>query len=371
MLAALVGELRRREHEVRVVCLTTPEDAGRCDATTQRAITLTRHQWLLPADVARATLTGRPLRVEKLASAMRRPIAEEVRRFAPDVVHVTGELAHLGGHLAGTPSVLAPLDAPHRNWEAEMLNARWPRRPLLAKEVTRVRRFVQTEYPAFDRVVVVSEEDRRALAELSGGVRFAVIPNGVDFDYFAPNGSRPDTATVAFHGTMDWAPNAAAAQYLADQIWPHVLEREPGARLLLIGRSPTAKVRALSRRPSITVTGGVPDVRPWLRRATAYACPMISGAGIKNKLLEAMALSVPCVVTPRALGGLKVEPRAHLLVADDEEQFASALVSLIRDEDHRIAIGRAGRAYIRSTHSWGRVAQEYEAVYYNVCAGTS
>jgi polysaccharide biosynthesis protein PslH len=368
MLLALLNGLRQ-QHEVRVICLATPKEAERCERGITRPVISTKRRWSLPADLARAVLTGRPLRVDKLATAIERPLAEELARFAPDVVHVTGELARVGRKLGDTPSVLAPLDAPHRNWEAQMLAA-WPLpRLFLASEVERVRRFEQTEYPAFDRVVVVSDKDRNALTALNGGVRVVVIPNGVDSDYFAPDGSRPDPATVAFHGTMDWAPNVMGARYLAERIWPLVLKQELRARLLLIGRYPTAKVRALGRRPSITVTGGVSDVRPWLRRAAVYACPMISGTGIKNKLLEAMALGLACVATPRALGGLKVEPSRHLLVADDEHEFAAAIVSLICDEDRRTALGRAAREYVHAAHTWERVVQDYTAVYQEVCAG--
>jgi glycosyltransferase involved in cell wall biosynthesis len=284
-------------------------------------------------------------------------------------VHVTGELAALGEDLAGTPSILAPLDAPHRNWEAELLDAGPLRRRFLAQEVDRVRRFVQTDYPAFDRIVVVSESDRDALAELSNRLRVVVIPNGVDYNYFAPDGSRPEIGTVAFHGTLDWPPNVTAARYLAERIWPRVLEREAGARLLLVGRNPTAKVEALARTPSITVTGAVSDVRPWLRRAAVYACPMISGAGIKNKLLEAMALRLACVATSRALSGLKATPQRNLLVADDEEEFAAAIVSLIRGEERRAVLGRSGREYVCTAHSWAQVAQEYTAVYEDISAG--
>jgi polysaccharide biosynthesis protein PslH len=366
MLLALIKELRRK-HEVRVVCLATPTEAQLCEAGITTPVIFTKRRWLLPTSLAHATLTGRPLRLDKLARAIERPLAEELGRFDPDVVHVTGELASLGKHLA-TPSVLAPLDAPHRNWEAQRLEARPLRRPFLASEVDRVRRFEQTEYPAFDRVVVVSEEDRDALSELSAEMRVVVIPNGVDSNYFAPDDAGPDPDTVAFHGTLDWAPNVMAAQHLAEQIWPHVLEQARHARLLLIGRYPTAKVRALGRQPSITVTGGVPDVRPWLRRAAVYACPMISGAGIKNKLLEAMALGLACVATSRALGGLEVEPGKHVIVADDEKEFAAAIVSLIRDDERRTALARAGREYVRRGHSWERVAQQYTAIYQEVRA---
>jgi glycosyltransferase involved in cell wall biosynthesis len=367
VLRALLQELQKR-HQLRVVCLATPEEALQCDPVTTRAVVLRQRWWGRPMELARATVTGRPVRVDNLAAALVRPLAEELARFEPDVVHVTGELASLGRNLDGYPSVLAPLDAAHRNWEAQVLTERRLRRLLVAMEADRVRRFEQSEYSAFGRVVVVSENDRDALNALSEGLRVVVIPNGVDSNYYAPDSTRSDTETVAFHGVMDWPPNVSAACYLADRVWPLVLVHEPEARLMLIGRNPAPQVKALGRRPSITVTGEVVDVRTWLRRAAVYACPMISGTGIKNKLLEAMAVGLACVTTSRALGGLRVAPGRQLLVADGDEEFAAAIVSLFRDVRRRRALGRAARELVRAAHSWERTAHDYEAVYRELTA---
>ena len=284
---------------------------------------------------------------------------------------MTGGLAGVGDDLRGRPSILAALDASHLNWEAQALAAGRLRRLLLMQEARRVRRFERSEYKAFARIVVVSESDRDALVRVGEGLRVAVVPNGVDSDYFTPDARRPDSRTVAFHGVMDFAPNVTAARYLAERIWPHVLEQEPEARLLLIGRNPTAAVRALGGHANVTVTGDVADVRPWLREAAVYACPMVSGTGIKNKLLEAMALELACVAAPRALGGLAVKHGRQLLVAEDEAQLASAIVSLIRDAGLRAALGHEAREYVRAAHSWEAAAKAYESVYREVIGEAS
>jgi glycosyltransferase involved in cell wall biosynthesis len=283
---------------------------------------------------------------------------------------LSGGLAGLRREVHRLPSVLIALDASYRNWEARAQSEGVLRRPLVEQEAERVRKFEQKEYVNFDRVVVVSEEDREALAAINRKLQIVVIPNGVDSEYYAPDTTEPDPRTVAFHGTMNFAPNVSAATHLADHIWPLVLEQVPDAQLVLVGRDPLPAVRALGDRATITVTGDVADVRPMLRTAAAYACPMVSGTGIKNKLLEAMALECACVATPKALGGIAVEDGKQLLVASEPREFALSLVTLMRDAERRRALGRAAREYVLAEHSWRRVGEAYEEVCVEVVSET-
>jgi glycosyltransferase involved in cell wall biosynthesis len=368
VLRAVLKELQQR-HDVRVLCLATPDEARRCDPATTRPVVVIRPRWSLPIGLVRSTLSGRPLRLDGIAAAMESPLREEIASFEPDVLlALSGGLASLRREVHGKPCVLVALDASYRNWQAQAKEEGTFRRPFVEKEAERVRRFEQREYVNFDRVVVVSENDRESLAAINDRMRLVVIPNGVDSDYFAPDSTEPDPRAVAFHGTMNFAPNVSAASYLVDSIWPLVLDEVPDARLVLVGRSPAPPVQALGERPSITVTGDVADVRPPLRKAAVYACPMVSGTGIKNKLLEAMALERACVVTPKALGGLSVEAGQELLVASEPREFAAALIRLMRDAECRRALGRAARKYVVAEHSWHQVGNAYETVCREVIA---
>lgn len=362
VLRALLGELSPR-HEVRLLCLASPDEASRCDPETTRTVIVKPSRWSLPVGLVRSTLSGRPLRLDGIAAAIEKPLSEEIDSFKPDVLlALSGGLAGLRREVHGLPSVLLALDASYRNWQARAQGEGAFRRPFVEREAERVRTFEQKEYVNYDRVVVVSEGDREALAAINRQIQLVVIPNGVDSEYFAPDGTEPDSSTVAFHGTMNFAPNVSAALHLADHIWPLVLEQVPDARLVLVGRDPLPAVQALGDRPSITVTGSVVDVRPLLRGAAAYACPMVSGTGIKNKLLEAMALERACVATPKALGGIAAVNGKQLVVASEPREFASSLVSLLRDAERRSALGSAAREYVLAEHSWRRVGNAYEAV---------
>jgi glycosyltransferase involved in cell wall biosynthesis len=313
----------------------------------------------------RALIGGLPRRAVRFASPMSRAIEATVGKREFDVAHVTpGSLAGVAPRLGRTPRVLAALDAWHLNVEADALAAPPHQRPFYRLEARRVRRFAARAYRDFQRVVVVSQEDADALAALDPTLALEVIPNGVDSERFAPKPEvEPETGHIVFTGAMGWAANVTAARSLALEILPRVRARRPDAHLSLVGREPRPEVLALDRVEGVHVTGEVPDVRPWLWRAQVYACPMASGTGIKNKLLEALACASPCVATPLSCQGTELRDERELLVAADPHATADAIVRLLEDDALRTRVARAGREYVVASHSWVSVARAFERVY--------
>jgi glycosyltransferase involved in cell wall biosynthesis len=373
-VAALTGELRRT-HDVRLVGFRLPDQRASAGASDWMEL-LPRAGAAGPRDAGtllRAIARRRPLRADTLAARMREPVLRRIRDFDPDVVHVTsGRLAGLGELLAGRPAVLAALDAAHRNVEARASAAHGLRRALLRGECRRVRRFEATDYGRFRRVVVVTDGDRNALLEASPDLEVVVIPNGVDAEHFAPDGSTArDPGLIVMTGAMHYPPNVEAARFLVDRVLPRVRRRVPGARVAIVGRAPAPEVRALGSVAGVEVTGEVPDLRPWLARGAVYACPMLGGTGIKNKLLEAMASGIACVATPLAASGLSATPGRDLVVAEGEDAFADELVRVLGDAGLASRLGTAGRDAVRSEHGWGAVARAYEQVYRDVVASVA
>ena len=307
---------------------------------------------------------GGPRGANDLARAMAGPAVAALRDWGPDVVHVSsGRLAALRRSLADVPAVLAALDAWHLNLEAKAALSPPPRRVLLKAEQRRVRRFIAAEYPAYDRVAVVSEGDRDALRAVAPALDPVAIPNGVDAESYSPGDhAEREPGVVVFSGAMDYAPNEAAADFLVRRVMPAVWERAPDARLQLVGRAPSPAVRALAS-DRVTITGEVDAMQPWLRRAAVYACPMVSGTGIKNKLLEALACAAPVVCTSLACRGLEAVPGEHLVVADDAPALAAAIADLLADAAAAARLGASGRAYVIERHSWDAAARRYEELY--------
>lgn len=307
---------------------------------------------------------GGPRGARDLARSMGDEVRAALREWQPDVVHVSsGRLAGLSSELRDVPSVLAALDAWHLNLAAKLASASSLRRVLLESEQRRVRKLIAREYPRFDRVAVVSEGDRDALRAVAPGLDPVVIPNGVDADAFSPGAPEErEPGVVVFSGAMDYAPNESAAAFLARDVMPAVWERVPDAKLRLVGRAPSRAVMALASE-HVVVTGEVESMQPWLRGASVYACPMVSGTGIKNKLLEALACEAPVVCTSLACRGLTAVPGEHLVVADDAPALAAAIVGLLADRKRAAHLGSLGRLYVLENHSWDAAAARYEALY--------
>ena len=362
-LEKLAHGFAARGHEVRLIALADAEERARAKLPVDwqlvpgpRATLTRRALWL-----ARATVNGRPMRVDDVVSALRPAIDEQLDAFSPDVFFGVGfELAGLPR--LSCPSVLTVLDAVHLNVRAQAAGATGVRRMLFEREAARVRRFEASAYGRFDRVVVVSPEDASALRELDPNLAVDVIPNGVDVaEYRMSADVAPTPGRLLLHGTMDYEPNVRAAELLVDEVLPLVRAEHPEAHVVVVGRSPSKRVRALEG-PHVTVTGEVDEVGPWVSSASVYVCPMVTGTGMKNKLLEAMAFGRACVVTSLALRGLSAEPGRDLLLGDGAPELAVSVSALLADPARREALGASARQYVVEHHSWAAVTAEYDAV---------
>ncbi len=368
VIDALVHELRQR-HEVRVVAFRIADQDERGAPEYLRLVPQVRRGICVKAgQFLGASVRRRPLSADVEAAAMRPALHSELRRFKPDVVHVSsGRLAGLGPDLERYPRVLAALDAHHVNVEAKVRVATGLHRLLLQHETRNVRRFEATAYARFDCVTTVTAADRDALLRLDPTLRIAVIPNGVDSARFTPLCvGEPDPSLLVFTGIMRYAPNVTAAQFLAREILPRVRARRPDARLALVGRDPSPSVRDLARLDGVTVTGEVADLRPWITSCRVYVCPMRDGTGIKNKLLEAMACGVPCVATPLAAQGIDGVAGCDLLLAKDADALADAVVRVLSDDELARRLATSARSYVVERHSWSAVAGAYEEIYRSV-----
>jgi len=359
-LAPVASELARH-HEVVVLAYRWPEQTGAAPPGVElhtidrprRSVLRRGLTWLTsPLPLGAATTTG------PMAAAAHRLLTE--RGF--DVLHVAGwSLAGLADELPALPRVLTAFDANHLNYQAESDIGSFLRRWAYAREAKRVVRFERSAYAGFNSVVVVTREDADALRRLDPRLSLEVAPNGVDADVFAPRRDiAPESGLIVMTGAMQWGPNIAAATFLAREVFPLVRAARPDARVALVGRRPGAQVRALNELDGVTVTGDVPDIRDWLWRAQVFACPMMSGTGIKNKLLEALACGVPSVATPLACQGMEVVHERELLVADTADEIASEIVRLLDDPPLRERLGAGGRSHVVARHSWESVAGLYE-----------
>ena len=223
----------------------------------------------------------------------------------------------------------------------------------------------------FDHALITSVADRNAMLELvpSGHTpsQISVLPNGVDTEYFYPNPAlQREAETIVFSGKMSYHANISMAKYLVEEIMPRIWKVRPAACLYIVGKDPTADIQDLQKDPRIIVTGTVDDIRPFLWKATVSVVPLLYGAGIQNKILEAMATGTPVVTTCGALSALEAQPGEHLLVSDDPQGFSQAVLQLIQDPNLQKKIGDAGQSYVRAYHQWVSIASRLVHIYKQV-----
>jgi sugar transferase (PEP-CTERM/EpsH1 system associated) len=230
-----------------------------------------------------------------------------------------------------------------------------------AKQLLRYERQVARDYDASLFVSAPEAELFRTLAPESSP-KIGHFSNGVDTDYFSPEQQHPSPyapgeRALVFTGAMDYWPNIDAVKWFASEVFPLIRERTGGemsdARFYIVGSRPAPAVQALAQQPGIVVTGTVPDVRPYIAHAAVAVAPLRIARGVQNKVLEAMAMATPVVVSPQALEGIDAVPGSELVLADAPGAFADACAALLEGQaDASAAIGRAARAKVQRQYSW-------------------
>jgi glycosyltransferase involved in cell wall biosynthesis len=257
--------------------------------------------------------------------------------------------------LGDLPVVVDMCDATSLRLDRELAVATGSRRLALRIQRRQVRRTEARMLRRADRSLFASERDREALLPGAPDPTSAIVPNGVDLDYWQRGAGLLGRDALVFTGAMSYGPNVDAAVRLARRIMPLVWTQRPSARLSIVGRDPVPSVQALDASPGVTVTGSVPDVRPYLAAASVFVAPLRFGAGIQNKLLEAMAMEVPSVVSDLAADGLRTtDGTPPVVVADDDAAFAQAILRALTAADLDPTPDAAARAYVERTFSWQR-----------------
>jgi len=376
----LIKYLSLRGHLVTVLSLQSTEqeekDAGELRSCCHRVETvrLTGQQSLLNCLKALPTMT--PLQAAYCHSpAMQGLMGRVLKEEQFDIVHVEHlRGAHFGITLAEVPKVYDSVDCISLLFEKALHSAPSLASRLIAwLDLGRTRRYEGWLINQYDRVLVTSPQDKEALLELDGYPReqdqekkIAVLPNGVDLEYFAfTNGDRTPE-TLVFSGKMSYHANVAAASHLVQEVMPLIWARRPGVKLEIVGNNPPQAICALGRDDRVHVTGFVPDLRPYLARATVSVSPMQYSVGIQNKVLEAMATGTPVVASSQACSALTVRDGTHLLVADDPATFTERVLRLLDDVAFRREIAINGRNYVEERHDWRTIAHNLEDIYAEV-----
>jgi polysaccharide biosynthesis protein PslH len=231
----------------------------------------------------------------------------------------------------------------------------------MGEQWRRMRTVERAQCLRFDHVVAVSPEDAAVFREAYGVVRVSSVPTGVDTDFFRPSGTvSRKPGSIVFTGSMDWMPNEDGMVWFVEEILPRIERAIPEATLTIVGRNPTSRVKALADgRPRISVTGTVPDVRPYLEAASVVVVPLRVGGGTRIKIYEAMGMERAVVSTTIGAEGLDVRDGKHIVLADDPDAFADAVIGLLRSPERAADIGHASASHVRTHFGWASVAEQF------------
>lgn len=306
----------------------------------------------------------RALEMLVFETSMRPFIERAAWQWRPDVVVVGHDMA--AAWASDLPRAIpAVLTLHNLTWRWYLSRSRMRRglpAALLRAEAWRYRRYVLDLLPRFSSAICVSTVEAEELKSATD-VPVSVIPCGVDTRAAHPADGVEEESLVVFTGTLSYSPNIQGITWFVDRVWPLITAAIPEARLEIVGRDPSKSVAALASNPGVSVVGPVPDTEPYFARAQVVVAPILTGAGIRVKIIEAMSAGRAIVSTSLGSEGLLgVEAGEHLLLADEAHGFADATIRLLRDEALRGRISGAARQLATELYDWRALSDDQERV---------
>jgi glycosyltransferase involved in cell wall biosynthesis len=356
----LVRFLASRGHAVDLACFTENEPSDRrlregLAGVCRDIATVRLPRWRSCANTALTLLRSLPMQVQYYRSgAMRERIAKRVEANDYDVVYT--HLIRMAEYTRGLqiPKVLGVQISQALNLGRMFEHSSNPLRRLFYRiEQSKVRPYETAVCADYERVFLCGPSDIQALEETAPVPNARICPHGQDIPPLERvRSAKREPGAIVMSGVMSTYTNVDAASWFAREIFPRVERQVPHAKFWIVGRNPQRAVRALERPSKVIVTGEVPDVYDWLCRAEIGVAPLRIGAGMQNKIVQAMACELPVVATSVANEGIGAKGEHQLALRDDPREMAEAVVGLLRDADAREKMGRAGREFVESHWSW-------------------
>ncbi len=373
-----IQELSKR-HKVTVVCLVQPAwEAYTLDElkeVCEAVYPIYPNRFQALANAFLSLPTPIPFSVAYSAS---RPMKETIQRLIRekkfDLIHTEFiRAAQYTVSIKGIPKILDLVDSLTLNYGRALRDphTHFSSRMLALEEWTKLRSYESKMAKQFDRAVICSPADAEQVRQ-EGGLSPEVIPHGVELEFKRDPALKRAENSLVFLGKMNYYVNVDSILYFYKFIFPLIRAKRADVDLTIVGWNPTKSVRALADDPAVQVTGSVPDFRPYLLQSTVFIAPLISGAGLQTKILQAMAVGIPIVTTSLAAKALgHIQEGVHLLVADQPSSFAESVLCLLESPSLQDSLIANSRRYVEQYHDWGVLGQQLENLYEEVLQQTS
>lgn len=297
-------------------------------------------------------------------------IKKELEQGEYDLIHA--ETFYMMPNIPKTtiPTILAEQTIEYDAYLQYTKNSKiWPAKPFMYLDVFKIKKWETYYWRTASRLITMSDDDKKAVEnDLQGPLPINVVANGVDTEFFShtDKSQLPSDPTVLFVGTFKWLPNIDAVEFLVEKIWPKIIEKIPNAKLKIVGFSPSNKIIAYGKKPSITVDGSVADIRDAYATAHVLLAPIRSGKGTRYKILEAMATSTPIVATNLAVEGIGIVQGEHALTSDDPSTLAELTTSVLEDKALQQKLAHNSLKLVNERFNWQAIGRDLDLVYSEV-----
>ena len=325
-----------------------------------------RQAWDL-RNIILAALTPYPFLVSiYLSRSLRSHIAKELASADYDLIHA--ETFYVMPSLPGeakVPTLLVEQTIEYLVYQRFVETFKFlPLKPLLYFDVLKIKLWEKYFWKKATRLVAMSESDKEIMQQAGKNLKVDVVANGVDIDHFATiKPSQTKAPTILFVGNFKWLPNKDAAKFLANDIWPKIISQLPQARLWIVGRNPTQDILALAKKPHISVTGNLADIRTAFKKANVLLAPIRNGRGTKYKVLEAMASQVPVVTTQLGIEGIAAQPGKSVLLAETADSLAQKTIKVLTNKSLSKKLATNGKQLVYSQYNWQVISQKLDKIY--------
>lgn len=310
------------------------------------------------SNMFKAFLKGKPLQIGYFYSKKaQKKIDRLINETRPD--HIYCQLVRVTEYVKSQkiPKTLDYQDVFSKGVERRIYTDPFYLRPVLKLEYKRLLKYEEDIFDYFDQKTIISIPDRNLIPHPDRN-KISIILNGVDYNFFKPMEIEKEY-DIVFTGNMAYAPNVNAAIYLAQKVLPLVHKKKPSAKLLLAGATPHANVVAL-KSDKVEVTGWVDDIRECYAKAKVFIAPMQIGIGLQNKLLEAMAMKIPCITSQLANNALEAREGVEILIGYTPEEYASHILYLLNNSNHALELAEKGYKFVKEHYSWEVATRKLE-----------
>lgn len=316
---------------------------------------ISRFQTIL--NLIKTLFSSKPFQVGYFYSkSFQREVDDVIRQDKP--THVYCQLIRMAEYVKekeGLIKILDYMDAFSKGYERMSYKMSWFKKWMVRTEWKRLVKYENVIFSFFDRHVIISEQDKKLIPHPEKE-KIVVSPNGVDLNYYKPIVTEKKYDLI-FSGNMSYEPNIESVLFLANEVMPVLLKQRPDIKLVIAGVNPSKEVLALQSR-NIEVTGWVDDMREYYAASRICVAPMLISIGLQNKIIQAMAMEIPCVVTSLANNAIQASDGKSILIAETATQFAAQILVLLDNPIMSDSIAKEARDLVTYKFNWSQIVNE-------------